>query len=203
MTTLTQEHLDILWTFRTQPEHKKTQVKRFLMPEDNLDDLIFDVSAHPTSGRDGEPVFSFAEITVLQKPHGELFRECEIFVNNPTLSQFLGRLCKYARGHAKTRLSKGRLAAGICHLLPQDVRGLWDRQHGLCYYSKIPMNPRPMVDWQCSLERLDTAQGYIPSNVVLCCLEFNGGAVVIVVIVFCITGMGLLVAIVASQVRSR
>ena len=79
--TLTRQHLDILWTFRARPEHEKRIVKEVLMPEDDLDNLIFDVSAHPTSGKNGEPVFSFAEITVLQKLHGELFKECDIFVN--------------------------------------------------------------------------------------------------------------------------
>jgi len=46
-------------------------------------------------------------------------------------------------------------------------------QRGKCYYSDIPMNFTPNTPWQCSLERLNNDLGYIESNVVLICLEFN------------------------------
>jgi hypothetical protein len=76
---------------------------------------------------------------------------------------------KTARYNAKKRLG----AAKITSITIDDVLEMWKKQNCKCYYSKIPMTVRPMSDWQCSLERLDTTLGYIKDNVVLCCLEFN------------------------------
>lgn len=94
---------------------------------------------------------------------------------NPSLKTFFRDLYLAAKCSAKhRRLKKGRPVAGVIKITQDDLMGLWDRQQGLCYYSKLPMTPRPKSEWQCSLERLDPSLGYILSNVVLCCLEFNG-----------------------------
>jgi hypothetical protein len=68
---------------------------------------------------------------------------------------------------------RGRLA-GECQVDRAFLDGLMKKQKGLCYYSKLPMFSGPdVVDWKCTIERLDDSIGYLPSNVVLCCFEFN------------------------------
>lgn len=69
---------------------------------------------------------------------------------------------------------QGRIEAGICNLQFNDIIELWEKQKGLCYYSKLPMVTQKCSDWQASLERLDDNAGYVKGNTVLCCLEFNG-----------------------------
>ena len=91
-----------------------------------------------------------------------------------TRDGFLNCIFQNAKMHAKVRLEKGRVEAGICDITRQDIDDLWETQEGKCYYSNIPMVTRPNSDWQCSLERLDQELGYIKSNIALCCSEFNG-----------------------------
>ena len=78
-----------------------------------------------------------------------------------------------AKQHAKKRETQNREQAGICTLTIEDIIEILEMQNGLCFYSKIPMNCKKGVDWQPSIQRLDNNFGYVRSNVVLCCLEFN------------------------------
>lgn len=93
-----------------------------------------------------------------------------------TFDGFMKILLSRARENSRSRLSKGRIEAGIFNLTFEYLASLWKWQNGKCYYSGIQMNPRPCSDWQCSLERLNNDLGYVPSNVVFVCLEFNGFA---------------------------
>ena len=54
------------------------------------------------------------------------------------------------------------------------LRDLWERQHGRCYYSNIPMSWGHINedDWTVSVERLNQGE-YTPDNTVLVCAEFN------------------------------
>ena len=54
------------------------------------------------------------------------------------------------------------------------LRDLWERQHGCCYYSNIPMSWGHIDedDWTVSVERLNQGE-YTPDNTVLVCAEFN------------------------------
>ena len=49
---------------------------------------------------------------------------------------------------------------------------LYERQNGLCYYSKLKMSFRG--EFKMSIERLNNNIGYIKINIVLCILELNG-----------------------------
>lgn len=80
---------------------------------------------------------------------------------------FLKLLCRSAKKNSKRRGHKFELEF-------KDIQTLWEWQEGCCYYSNIPMKTIAHSDWQCSLERLNTKQGYHLENVVLCCGEFNG-----------------------------
>lgn len=53
-----------------------------------------------------------------------------------------------------------------------DIRSLWEKQSGICYYSKKPMDlPKHGTKTSTntmSIDRIDSAVGYTPDNVVLC-----------------------------------
>jgi hypothetical protein len=78
-----------------------------------------------------------------------------------------------AKQNAFYRGTNNRVEASIFDLTIEDIRNLWDKQKGLCYYSNIPMITKTCCDWIMSLQRLDDSKGYIRENVVLCCSEFN------------------------------
>lgn len=90
-----------------------------------------------------------------------------------TYEGYLKSLVLSSQNSARNRKNKGRIEAGICEITFDDVDELWKQQHGLCYYSKIPMMTHSGTDWQTSLKRLDPNLGFIRGNVVVCCLEFN------------------------------
>lgn len=52
---------------------------------------------------------------------------------------------------------------------------LWKHQGGLCAYTGIPMNFGYCkdIDWACSIERIDSMQGYNKNNICLIAAEFN------------------------------
>ena len=59
-------------------------------------------------------------------------------------------------------------------LTPDDLISLWYSQHGLCYYTDIPMSfdkndPLSLV----SIDRIDSSKGYEKGNIVLCTYAFN------------------------------
>lgn len=56
-----------------------------------------------------------------------------------------------------------------------DLVELFNKQHGLCYYSGIPMTFGSYKDksWILSAERLDNTKGYTKDNTVMVCWEFN------------------------------
>ncbi len=91
---------------------------------------------------------------------------------NKTLLGCLRILYHSAKSRAKTRLKKGRFEAGQCTITMRDIFNTWNKQKGKCYYSGLPMNYESH-EWRLSLERLDPSKGYLPNNIVLCCLEFN------------------------------
>ena len=49
----------------------------------------------------------------------------------------------------------------------------FENQNGLGYLSQMPMNHRPLCDWQMSTERINEDEDYTLKNTVLEVLEFN------------------------------
>ena len=95
-------------------------------------------------------------------------------VNNKQYYEIYYSKNKSAKRNALKRLNKGRILAGEFTITEDDIYKQWDLQNGLCWYSNIPMIPYTLHNWQCSLERKNPEFGYIRSNIVLVCLEFNG-----------------------------
>lgn len=62
--------------------------------------------------------------------------------------------------------------AKICDITVQDIKEIYEQQNGRCYYSNIELTTKGA--FKVSLERIDVKKGYIKTNIVLCCIEFNG-----------------------------
>ena len=59
----------------------------------------------------------------------------------------------------------------------EDINELYEKQNGLCYWFKVPLNPsnERKHPQQPSLDRLDRNKGYVKDNVVLTCYSANIG----------------------------
>ena len=107
---------------------------------------------------------------------GKICKKCRQIYHKEytnTFNGFIKTLYKSAKRHSKRRINNGRELAGEFTIIEKDIFDQWDLQQGLCYYSKIPMIPKPLHNWQASLERKNPELGYIKSNIVLCVLELN------------------------------
>lgn len=102
-------------------------------------------------------------------------KECRNALQNKYVSTFNGhfvQLLGHAKESSKNRINKGRTEAGVFNLTIEELKQIWNKQDGKCYYSGISMS-YTSNDWCTSLERIDVTKGYVRDNVVLCCLEFN------------------------------
>jgi hypothetical protein len=54
-----------------------------------------------------------------------------------------------------------------------DIEQQWNKQKGLCYFSKHPMTFELGEFNKVSVDRLDSTVGYIKENIVLCCESIN------------------------------
>lgn len=75
--------------------------------------------------------------------------------------------------NAKHRMKKGRIKAGVCEANADDLIEIFNNQKGLCAYSGLPMSTKRSSNWKASCERINPDLGYIKSNIILICLEFN------------------------------
>lgn len=64
-------------------------------------------------------------------------------------------------------------ARNDCSITEDDLRVLWERQNGKCYYSGLDMMLVRDRLYSMSIERLDSNMGYHLNNVVLCCSAVN------------------------------
>ena len=96
-------------------------------------------------------------------------REC-------TLEGALARLRHTCRVQAKARAKRGRGLAGICTLTIAQLRTIYERQNGCCYWFPTKkLSFVPHTSWRISIDRLDPCKGYTFDNVVMCAAEFNTG----------------------------
>ena len=69
------------------------------------------------------------------------------------------------------------------YITVEDIKELWDKQKGMCFYSGLKMNlpptsngfkGRPLME-NCSVDRIDSDKPYQKDNIVLCCYGANLG----------------------------
>ena len=95
-------------------------------------------------------------------------------IHRNTLDGFMVALAGNARNSSRARPDSNRTEARRTYTINSDyLKDLWESQNGQCFYTKIPMVHRVQSDFQCSIERLDPTNGYIPGNVALACIEMN------------------------------
>lgn len=56
-------YMDILWNWRHATDTERNKIKKWLMPEDDIKNLIFKVTDHPIF-RNGQITYHFFEIEV-------------------------------------------------------------------------------------------------------------------------------------------
>ena len=77
------------------------------------------------------------------------------------------------KSHLRYILGKARLRKWEFSITPEDVYDLWDKQQGLCAYSKLPLNNIANHLQLASLDRIDSSIGYTRSNIQLVCTAVN------------------------------
>jgi hypothetical protein len=109
-------------------------------------------------------------------PYQNTCKDCKNKTNERyrnTVPGFLKGLLKHARQNAKYRKADGREEAGTFDLTYEDLLNILKEQDNKCFYSNVPLKFTRKTDYQASIERIDPSKGYVRSNVVICCLEFN------------------------------
>eukprot|EP00397_Hematodinium_sp_SG-2012_P050457 GEMP01058660.1.p1 GENE.GEMP01058660.1~~GEMP01058660.1.p1 ORF type:complete len:410 (+),score=10.59 GEMP01058660.1:178-1407(+) len=91
-----------------------------------------------------------------------------------TLRGAFNKILHVAKSRAVKRSKiHGREEAGRFELDLNSLLNLWLNQQGRCFYSGLVMCLEPHTTWRFSVERRDNSLGYVPSNVVFICGEFN------------------------------
>jgi hypothetical protein len=60
-----------------------------------------------------------------------------------------------------------------CDLTPEDILSQYEKQSGLCFYSKEKMKIEAMSPETISVDRIDSQKNYSKNNIVLCCHIVN------------------------------
>jgi len=108
------------------------------------------------------------------KSHCSQCRQNEGAGRSFTLDGHIQRLFDGAKASAIFRVSKGRVNVGLVDISLEFLLGTYKTQLGMCYYSGLTMELGISIPWKMSLERLDVNEGYLTTNCVLVCNEFNG-----------------------------
>ena len=86
----------------------------------------------------------------------------------------LYRLDGNVRNNCYMKQRRGKLCKKTLHI--KDLRKLYYSQSGKCYYTGLPMklvSETKRDPYLMSLDRIDSIRGYVPGNVVMCCLGMN------------------------------
>jgi len=93
---------------------------------------------------------------------------------NSNIEKFFTNTLSNIRHRSNTKREAGRSEFVECKITVKELIEIFDKQKGLCFYSRIPMIPMIGSDYKVSVERLNNSVGYILTNIVLCCHEMNG-----------------------------
>eukprot|EP01083_Nonionella_stella_P154726 498946_1 len=82
-------------------------------------------------------------------------------------SAFFQNLLYNAKANQTRRYKQKDTMAPSFTLTVEDLQALYNKQNMMGFYSHIPLNLRPLSNWQASLERVDPSCVYVHDNVVL------------------------------------
>jgi len=78
------------------------------------------------------------------------------------------------KSHLRYILGKARLRIKWeCTITPEDLYDLFEKQNGLCAYSKVPLTYVAYDLNMASLDRIDSTVGYVKENIQLVCTAVN------------------------------
>lgn len=100
-------------------------------------------------------------------------KECRKKIDHDTVENTLRGRSLVCITRSKMRSAKRRKDAVVHSVTLDDVLDIYAKQGGRCYYSNIPL--AFTGDFQMSLERIDSTQGYTRENSVLIILPLNAG----------------------------
>lgn len=114
-------------------------------------------------------------ITKKQKEFDDFYKKEITFksLDDKKEEQQIKKLLRLRFTQIKTRC---RQTNRIFTVTPETLLDIFNKQEGLCYYSKFPIQINGHVNsnpFLLSVERLDSSKGYTHDNVVLCCFGAN------------------------------
>jgi hypothetical protein len=85
---------------------------------------------------------------------------------------------KHTRKDTLAQVLKASKSSAIYRGIPfnltlESVQSIWDKQEGKCFYSGQELTFEPGSIHKATLDRVDSAQGYIPENIVFCSYRVN------------------------------
>lgn len=105
-------------------------------------------------------------------------KECQSRADSKKLhdrERFLRLMLKSCKDRTKLRNTRNSERNLKFNCTYEEMCSQLAKQEDKCAYSGLPMSFRPHTDWKCSPERINNNIGYIASNIVFICLEFQLG----------------------------
>ena len=98
-------------------------------------------------------------------------RKCQYIKEVEKYNKRYKSIEKYANAFIKHKL--GNPHGKICAIVPEDIINQFNKQNGLCFYTKEKLMLEPNKTHTISVDRIDSSFGYIKGNIVLCCKAVN------------------------------
>lgn len=89
------------------------------------------------------------------------------------LYRHAARILRNTRSNVRAKQQRGEEIA--CEVTHGDIEALWEAQRGMDYYTGLPMllGDEQRGHDSPSLDRIDSAEGYVAGNICLCCWWIN------------------------------
>jgi hypothetical protein len=104
-------------------------------------------------------------------------RDCRTDYRKQYAETCAGRMKNLVRTARKTAKTRGKRSreddSHECSLTSEDMHSMFEEQDGLCAVTKLPLDFHSHLNTTVSLDRLDDAKGYVPTNCQLVCNAIN------------------------------
>jgi hypothetical protein len=122
-----------------------------------------------------KPIERFSKYTPNKIGLIRYLSECKDCVNTRTRNRYVNSIdyrLKSLFWGAKETIKRREGNKAIINITMEDVFEQFKKQNGKCYYTNLELIPQK--GWySISLDRLDSAKGYIKGNIVICCWVIN------------------------------